>query len=98
MVYAATVFLAAVIAFMVGPALITLTETLPQASRAGTLGALYAVAMATFGGSTQFIIKALIDTTGSPLAPAWYMTGAAAIGAVAMMLVRESSPVKTGKV
>jgi MHS family citrate/tricarballylate:H+ symporter-like MFS transporter len=94
MVYAATVFLAAVIAFMVGPALITISETLPRASRAGTLGALYAVAMATFGGSTQFIIKALIDITGSPLAPAWYMTGAAAIGALAMVIVRESSPVK----
>ncbi len=95
-IYAATIFLAALIAFVVGPALITLTESLPRASRAGVLGALYAVAMATFGGTTQFIIKRLIDVTGSPLAPGFYMTGAVAVGAIAIFLVKESAPVKTG--
>ncbi len=95
-IYAATIFLAALIAFVVGPALITLTESLPQASRAGVLGTIYAVAMATFGGTTQFTIKWLIDVTGSPLAPACYMTGAVAVGAVAMFLVKETAPVQVG--
>ena len=33
---------------------------------------IYAVAISIFGGSTQFVITALIKWTGNPLAPAWY--------------------------
>jgi MFS family permease len=84
--------------FFSGPSLIALTETLPKAVRSGVLGTLYAVAMATFGGSTQWMVKWLIGVTGSPLAPAWYLTGAMTIGAVAMMLLRETAPAKTGRV
>jgi hypothetical protein len=47
-------------------------------------------------GSTQFVIKLLIDRTGNPLAPAYYWTGAAVVGLVAMMLVRESAPTRRG--
>jgi hypothetical protein len=84
--------------FFSGPALMALTETLPKAVRSVTLGTLYAVAMATFGGSTQVIVKWLIDVTGSALAPAWYLTGALAVGATAMAMVRETAPVKTGRI
>ncbi len=84
--------------FFSGPALMAVTETLPKAVRSVTLGTLYAVAMATFGGSTQVIVKWLIDVTGSALAPAWYLTGALAVGATAMAMVRETAPVKTGRI
>jgi MFS transporter, MHS family, citrate/tricarballylate:H+ symporter len=67
---------------------------LPSAVRSGRLAILYAVAMATCGGTTQFIIKWLIDATGSPLAPAWYATGALVVGAIAMVVARETAPVK----
>jgi MFS family permease len=77
-----------------GPAIVMITESLPSAVRSGRLAILYAVAMATCGGTTQFIIKWLIDAIGSPLAPAWYATGALAIGAVAMVVARETAPVK----
>jgi len=95
-VYAATALLSALLAFMTGPGLISLTEALPRGVRSGALGTIYAVAIAGFGGSTQFIIKTLTDVTHSPLAPAWYMAGAAAIGAVAMAFMPETAPVKTG--
>jgi hypothetical protein len=36
------------------------------------------------------------DLTGSPLAPAWYMTGAVLIGGIAMTLMKETAPVKVG--
>ena len=95
-VYAATAVLSALLAFMTGPSLISLTEALPRGVRSGALGTIYAVAIAGFGGSTQFIIKTLTDATHSPLAPAWYMAGAAVIGAVAMAFMPETAPVKTG--
>ena len=64
--------------------------------RSGALSIIYAVAASIFGGSTQFAIKGLIDLTGSPLAPAWYMTGAVIIGGIAMALMRETAPVTVG--
>ena len=76
------------------PILTSFTETLPRAVRAGTVGIVYAFAIAIFGGSSQFILKWLIGITGDPLAPAYYMTGTFAIGLIAMALTRESAPVK----
>jgi hypothetical protein len=37
----------------------------------------------------------LIHATGNnPIAPAWYLTGAVAVGQIALMLLPESAPVK----
>jgi MFS family permease len=91
-VYLATAFLAVMQAFITAPSLIAITESLPRATRSGVLATLYAVSLAAFGGTTQFVIKALTDLTGSPLAPALYMTGALVIGAVAMLLMKETAP------
>jgi MFS family permease len=74
------------------PALLLITETLPKRMRAGALSIIYATAIACFGGSTQFIIKALLDATGNPLAPAAYMTAALVVGAGAMLMMRETAP------
>jgi len=95
-VFGAMGILAALQAFLANPALVTVTESLPKAARSGALAIIYAVAVSAFGGSTQFAVKALIDLTGSPLAPAWYMTGAVIIGGIAMSLMRETAPVKVG--
>jgi len=76
------------------PVIVTITETLPAYIRSGAVATIYAFAISIFGGSTQFMIKLLIDRTGNPLAPAFYWTGALTIGLVAMSLVRESAPVK----
>jgi MFS family permease len=78
------------------PALVALTEALPQASRSRALGTIYAVAIASFGGTTQYVIKRLIVETGSALAPACYMTGALALGLVAMTMMRETAPGRAG--
>jgi MFS family permease len=95
-VYGASAILAALQNFLIAPALIIVTESLPKAVRSGALAMIYAVAASVFGGSTQFAIKGLIDLTGSPLAPAWYMTGAVLIGGIAMTLMKETAPVKVG--
>jgi MFS transporter, MHS family, citrate/tricarballylate:H+ symporter len=95
-VFGAMGILAALQAFFTVPALVTVTESLPKAVRSGALAIIYAVSVSVFGGSTQFAVKALIDLTGSPLAPAWYMTGAVLLGGIAMSLMRETAPVKAG--
>ena len=75
-------------------AVISLAESLPVNLRAGSLGIVYALSIASFGGTAQFIVTWLIDDTGSPLAPAWYMTGAVGLGLVAMLMMRESAPIR----
>jgi MFS family permease len=76
------------------PVIVTITETLPAHIRSGAVATIYAFAISIFGGSTQFMIKLMIDRTGNPLAPAYYWSGAALLGLIAMTRVRESAPVK----
>jgi MFS transporter, MHS family, citrate/tricarballylate:H+ symporter len=95
-VYGASAILAILQAFLTAPALIAVTEVLPKAVRSGALGMIYAIPASVAGASTQFVIKGLTDLTGSPLAPAWYMTGAVFIGGLAMWLMQETAPVKVG--
>jgi hypothetical protein len=77
----------------------SLIESLPKGIRVSGFGITYSLAIAAFGGTTQLVVTWLIHVTGSPMAPAWYLTGAAAIGQVALMLFPESAPVKlAGKV
>ncbi len=76
------------------PILVSITESIPRCIRSGMVATIYALSISIFGGSTQFTITWLIHATGSPLAPAWYMTGAIVIGLVATAFIEESAPVK----
>jgi MFS transporter, MHS family, citrate/tricarballylate:H+ symporter len=87
--YAAVAVLGTAQNFTDVPVLMLITQSLPKSIRAGSLSIIYATAIAVFGGSTQFVVKALIDATGNPLAPAWFMTGALVMGAAAMLQMRE---------
>lgn len=68
--------------------MVAIAGTLPKSVRSGFIATIYAVAVAVFGGSAQFIVKWLIDVTRSPLAPAWYLTGALIVGGLAMLAFR----------
>jgi len=70
-------------------------ETLPKRIRGSAFAIVYAVSIAVFGGTTQLVITWLIQVTGSPMAPAWYLVCAGAIGLAARWLIVESAPVKT---
>ena len=76
------------------PVLVSLTEALPVSVRSGTLAITYALAISTFGGTAQFIVASLIVVTGNPLAPAWYMMAAVGVGVAAMIVMRETAPIK----
>jgi MFS family permease len=73
---------------------VALAEGLPKNIRGGAFATVYAVAIATFGGTAQLIVTWLIHATGNALAPAWYMTFATAVGLVAMIMMRETAPAK----
>ncbi|WP_244463950.1 MFS transporter [Bradyrhizobium japonicum] len=72
----------------------TFTEALPQNIRGGVFATVYAVAIASFGGTAQLVVTWLLHVTGNPLAPAWYLLLAAIVGLVAMSLMPETAPVK----
>ncbi len=59
-----------------------LAESLPVSSARRRLGIVYALAISAFGGTAQFMVTWLIEVTGSPLAPAWYMTSARLAGGI----------------
>lgn len=70
-------------------------ETLPKRIRGSAFATTYALTIAIFGGTTQWVVTWLIHVTGSPMALAWYVFGASAIGLAARWLILESAPVKT---
>ena len=75
----------------------TFTEALPQQIRGGVFATIYAVAIASFGGTAQLVVTWLLHVSGDPLAPSWYLLLAAVVGLVAMGLMPETAPVKVGR-
>lgn len=76
----------------VGVGIMTIPEQLPMHLRSGATAVIYALAIAVFGGSAQYIAEWLRQTLGSTMAPAYYMTGAICVSLIAIALMRESSP------
>jgi len=74
------------------PIAVVVVEALPQRIRAGAFGLVYAVIISGFGGTTQFAVQALINWTGNPLAPAWYLTVALVLGLIAALFYPETAP------
>jgi MFS family permease len=75
----------------------TFTEALPQNIRGGVFATIYAVAIATFGGTAQLVVTWLLHVSGNPLAPSWYFLLAAVVGLVAMSQMPETAPMKVGR-
>jgi MHS family citrate/tricarballylate:H+ symporter-like MFS transporter len=71
-----------------------LSESLPRDIRSTGFGTVYAIAIATFGGTTQLVATWLIDTTNNPLAPMWYLLAATAAALVALFWFPESAPIR----
>jgi MFS family permease len=73
------------------------TEALPRNIRGGVLATIYAVAIASFGGTAQLVVTWLLHVSRNPLAPAWYLLFAGTVGLVAMILMPETAPLKVGR-
>jgi len=66
-----------------GPFSTALAEQFPTRIRSTALGITYNVAVMTFGGFAQFFVTWLIQATGSPIAPVYYVMFGAAMGLLA---------------
>jgi MFS family permease len=88
------VFLAVVaflsILHMASTALLNLVvaEAFPADIRAIGVSTTYALALAIFGGTAQFIITGIIAVTGDPRAVAWAFVGASLLSLVTYILIR----------
>ena len=83
--YAGSAVMGALLALMTPAVMMALSEGLPPSVRSGVIGFTYALAIAIFGGSAQFMVKWLIGVLHSPLAPGLYMSGALLIGITARL-------------
>lgn len=68
-----------------------LVESLRPNIRSGVFAMSYATGVALLGGTTQFVLKLLIDVTGSALAPPWYVMAALAVGLLALTQLPQRS-------
>jgi MHS family citrate/tricarballylate:H+ symporter-like MFS transporter len=96
MLYAMIALIGLASAWAAAPMLVALTEGFPPHRRSVSVASLYAVAISVFGGSAQFVVAWLIQRTGDPLMPAYYRTGAAAIGLIAAIVLIETAPARRG--
>jgi MFS transporter, MHS family, proline/betaine transporter len=72
-----------------GPMSTALAEQFPARTRSTGLGIAYNLAVMIFGGFAQFFVTWLIQATGSPIAPAFYVMFGAAIGLLAAFFLVE---------
>jgi MFS transporter, MHS family, citrate/tricarballylate:H+ symporter len=93
--YACSALMPALLGLGTPAIMCVLMESLPPQMRSGVTGVIYALAIAIFGGSASLVVAWLTELTGSPLAPAGYMSLALALGMLAMLGVRETAPIKT---
>ena len=90
MLMAVTTFLAALTAISGAASLVAIPELLPRGVRATGLSIAYAIGVALFGGTTQFIVTWLLQATGNPAAPAWYVAATSVVTAIAMLMLPET--------
>ena len=66
-----------------------MAELFPARVRSVGLSLAYNVAVMIFGGFAQFIVTWLIKSTGSSMAPAYYVMFGVALGLVASFFMRD---------
>ncbi|WDJ89931.1 glycine betaine/L-proline transporter ProP [Xanthomonas campestris] len=84
---------------LLGLALVCFTSSMPSTLpalfytpvRYSALSIAFNVSVSLFGGTTPLVTAWLVERTGDPLVPAYYLMGAAAIGLVTMLFVRETA-------
>nr|WKF60410.1 Alpha-ketoglutarate permease [Paraburkholderia busanensis] len=85
---AALVIIAAYVALAVnnaGANSVLMMEALPAHRRAAGLSVIYSFGVVLFGGFSPFIVTWLIDRTGEPMVPAWYLMGAIVLTLAGLM-------------
>lgn len=74
-----------------GPAPTAVAEQFPVRVRSTGLAVAYNLAVMLFGGFAPFIVTWLTEVGGSPVAPAFYVLGAAFLRLLATLYLREGA-------
>lgn len=69
-----------------------LPQLLPSAVRATGVSLAYAMGASVFGGTAQLVVAWLVDFTGSPYVPAYYLMGANLVGLLAVISLSRHVP------
>jgi MFS family permease len=56
-----------------GTLIVQVADSFPPSVRSTTTAATYAISVAVFGGTTQYVLAQLVVWTGNPVAPAYYL-------------------------
>jgi MFS family permease len=67
-----------------GASSVLMLEAFPKHRRAAALSVIYAVGVVVFGGFSPLIVAWLIDLTGNPMTPAWYLLAATCVTLVGL--------------
>jgi MFS transporter, MHS family, proline/betaine transporter len=86
------IVLCSVVGVFFGPLATVLAEQFPAHMRSTGLGIAYNIAVMVFGGFAPFFVTWLIQTTGTPVAPAFYVMFGAAVGLLAAFFLKEGAP------
>ncbi|MET4491233.1 MFS transporter [Bradyrhizobium sp. LA7.1] len=65
-------------------------EVMPKSSRSLSASLIYSLGATVFGGTAQLMFAWLIQFTGNPISPAWYMLLATSLGTIGMIMIRET--------
>ncbi|SIO70584.1 Predicted arabinose efflux permease, MFS family [Burkholderia sp. GAS332] len=90
---AALVIITAYVALAVnnaGPASVMMMEAFPAHRRAAGMAVIYSFGVVLFGGFSPFLVTWLIDRTGDPMVPAWYLMGATLLTLAALRAFPEA--------
>ncbi|MTW18690.1 MFS transporter [Rhodoplanes serenus] len=90
-VVAVQLVLAVMLAAFSGPGPAALVEIFQTAGRATWMSTAYSLAVAIFGGFAPYISTWLIKVTGTPIAPTFYLIGAAIVSLAAAWSLRETA-------
>ncbi|MBN3809973.1 MFS transporter [Paraburkholderia sp. Ac-20347] len=86
---AVSAFLAIFVAGQIVPVLVMIPELFPREVRATGIALTYVVSASFFGGFSPLIASWIVERTGNPLAPAWYVAAACAISLVPVIWLRD---------
>jgi MFS transporter, MHS family, proline/betaine transporter len=79
------------IAMFSGPGPAAIAEIFPTDGRSTWMSTGYSLATCIFGGFAPFIATWLINSTGSPISPVYYLIAAAIVSAIVVMTLRETA-------
>lgn len=87
--YVVSALLAVFVAAQIVPVLVMIPERFPKHVRATGIALTYVVSASFFGGFSPFVASWLVERSGNPLAPAWYVAAACLVSLVPVIWLKD---------